>query len=489
MSAIGDYIHLRQSNYIKYGTNRNTPSSTYLEERSRILSNLFKEGYEIKQSQQYKFYQQLEDYLNSLRDLKSSQEGQKYAGQAGQYIAKSWNQYFTQDTSLNFNNFTVEQLDKKCEKSLKKIELSEKGLFPRKASLINMVNELNELNNMIGKTKDLDAEQELNKFFHSYKKIYSFLKKEQKNNKAFKQITYSDLSEKAGQDLIQMVKDANKIIEKYFSTPPKALIEGDFFEAFLAAALSGGQILGQDYIQETHNLVFSKDPNINIDIENIEKTLDTKVFTANTGKSSLKIQRDIKHRRKVDIIANWGLEKINISAKNISSNMSGFTRLSFVSGSPMDIMLGGISEEFINHYLNLKATGNPEGENKIASQTINFDMKLALIRQAISGAEYTSRKDIADTLIINDKATGKIKVLSVNQMIQRMFPTKIGGELQKASPIVNNASVQANGKSISNLKFKNIFKEGSVNQRINYILQQLHDAKISVALNVNLNDL
>lgn len=490
MNAIGDYIHLRQDNYIKYGTSRHQSMGTYLEKRSTIVNNLFKNKIKTKQGD---FYKSLEQYLNVMakENLKNS-----YVSIAEQKVVKKWKEYLTGEGALSFGeNFTVKDLENKTNLKIRKISLNRGNVISEEKTLKDIVKKIEIIEKVAQEETELgkaiSADKALQALEGTYKNLISRMKKMVSGKLPWQEISNlhpTDLkSDKV--TLAGLRTTVNTILEKYFSSPPSVLIEGDLFEIFLEQALSEGKILGDQMIEDVHSLILNKNFTPNADLAanlSSEKALSI----VKDSKCSITLKRDRSHRSKVDIVAKWKGEDIKISAKNVATSTWGGHHISLVSGSPMDIMLGGVNEDFINHYLNLFAERKGDKKNLSEEQSaVFYDMKLVLVRQAMSGAVYENSQDVADTFIINDKTSGRIRVFSVSQLMDKLFPspTGIDGSLRQ-SPIIEKASVNYNGNNLREMSFQNAFQEQGVNARINSILQQLHAAKISVAIGIRLSD-
>lgn len=489
MSAIGDYIHLRQDNYIQYGTSKRQPMGTYLARRSSIVNNLFKN--KIHTSKKNNFYKSLEDYLNAMakENVKNN-----YVSIAEQKVGEKWKKYLEGGTLTFGENFTIKDLENKTNLKISKISLNRGNVISEEKTLKDIVKKIEMIEKAMQKGilgNEADTDEALQALEGTYKNLISRMKKMVSGKLPWQEISNihpTDLkSDKV--TLAGLRTTVNTIIEKYFSSPPSVLIEGDLFEIFLEQVLSESKILGDQMIEDVHSLVLNEnfEPNAELIKDlNLEKSLSI----VKDSKCSVTLKRDRSHRSKVDIIAKWKGEDVKISAKNVSTSIWGGHHISLVSGSPMDIMLGGVNEDFINHYLNLFAERKGDKSKLSEEQSaVFYDMKLVLVRQAMSGAMYDSSQDVADTFIINDKTSGRIRVFSISQLMDKLFPspTGIDGNLHQ-SLVIQKASVNYNGNNLREISFQNAFQEQGISARINSILQQLHSAKISVAIGIKLSD-
>ena len=93
--------------------------------------------------------------------------------------------------------------------------------------------------------------------------------------------------------------------------------------------------------------------------------------------------------------------------------------------------------------------------------------------EALEG--YKTGAQQADFFVVNDNATGQVKIYSVAQLV-----------LDAIDQIDNFVKVTTNGDNdIENIRFANDFQIKSYDQRITKLIGDVHAQKITVGLNPN----
>lgn len=183
---------------------------------------------------------------------------------------------------------------------------------------------------------------------------------------------------------------------------------------------------------------------------------------------------------KIDNILTVDGKTYKISAKNY--NLSDTERdISIVSGmSMLNLLASRTSTSFTNHYLNtmsikhvLPNKNSPNAKMNLKYVTLAKEaMKMTILNFALKG--YKTTADQADTFVVNDNTTGKIRVYDMNSLLRNIFAQ------ENLIDVYTNISV--NGKSFDSMQpFAN--KWGTTPwTRIANLLADVHRAKIHAAI-------
>lgn len=187
---------------------------------------------------------------------------------------------------------------------------------------------------------------------------------------------------------------------------------------------------------------------------------------------------------KVDLVISFGGSPINASIKNYNPNSVEKYGVHLLKGANLLVYLQNYIN-FTNHYLNITATHEEKGDSKPAAATLQQAhqmLKLTLATLALAGGVWTldssgslKQQDKAQLFIINKQAGGKanFEVYRVDDLLKKIE--------------TNMSLIEMGSKTNINQTWKNA-KEGEV---FNYenaylrcikILQQLKSYKIDVSL-------
>lgn len=175
---------------------------------------------------------------------------------------------------------------------------------------------------------------------------------------------------------------------------------------------------------------------------------------------------------KLDVILDWESKPIRISAKNENLRHNS-NNINLVNESPLTYLIQDSNSNFINHYLNLSATHLDD--EKSASTYLNeiqTIMKQTLFLKALTGATFGRFDSRANIFIINDnqKSNGGIQVYSVDQLIEKAI-----SNMKDYIRIVTKPQFE-------NIKYNNTFSSSSSQERINNIIKEVYQTKVTVRM-------
>lgn len=132
--------------------------------------------------------------------------------------------------------------------------------------------------------------------------------------------------------------------------------------------------------------------------------------------------------------------------------------------------------QFVNHFLNIFATHGQKGSNKASLTAFRNRMleevKLILFYKALTGDTYGRKA--ANVFILNDNRTGRVKVYSIPDLIDKVAQKPIKG-------------IQLNGKTFTaSTSLKNNWHRDSAQARIGTLLAEAHSKKVKVSINASM---
>lgn len=135
-------------------------------------------------------------------------------------------------------------------------------------------------------------------------------------------------------------------------------------------------------------------------------------------------------------------------------------------------MLQDEDNDFVNHYLNIVAS-HEDGVKINADITgAHNAIKYTILFKALTGETYLRQG--ADTFVVNDNTTGKVRVYDMNALIK------------KASDDLDAyCSITANDKPIESMVINNA-RKATYSDRITSFIGEVHKQKISAALKPSL---
>ena len=463
MSAIGEYIHLNYANYLRYGTNHQGQGkdSGYSYDESKQRIKKFYSKSRVKE------FNEIEDFINALKNSQE-QEYQDIRDVITEKLNESFEGYIR---SIDFNTGTVQTTvdpskaigkiskndikDRELKTVIKKIDLLE-GIFASKIAEGNL------------------SPQEYADIVATSQKI---------NTLREECLSYTRLVTGAIAKRKTLRDELNRAIGLYAQYPPKALIEGTLWEYMLAVAKNKAYYKGFQTFQEgakealATNVQGGTVSRMSFNMENFTKIGNVRQIIGDRLHLSMSDDGNdylMARRSKTDTTLTWTKQQYNISAKsiNITNNTHSWVRV--VSDSPLLTMLSGLDANFVNHYLNV-ATSHPDMSKsamKTEGKNIKQDMKKALFYQALTGDNfYKNNTDIANVFAVNNKATGKIKLIDTGELLDSL------------SHNIGALSVQLGGTGIAEFLIPQK-REKTYEARIENLIVKLHEIKLSASFNI-----
>lgn len=485
MSGIGNYIHYSYANYKKYGTSVKTETSE--KNIPLIISNYEKSFFsndrlnKINSNLTAEQRKQIEETITAImtnsKDKKVEISRQAIKDRMdknfkGAVKNINWEKGSVATEaelqaafnaigkiSMHHENGRKGRLSLDIHELIKKIDLLEKRLAVEveKDSLSQ-----NEANALITQIKSL--------YEKTYETIYN--SEVLPNQKKLKTATFNNMSE---------LRDTlNATIQEYASCPAIFAQEGALFEDMIAAAPYVAGNIAQNSVREMI------DKNVVGDKSNLISQYNNTNFTKNVSRrfENGVLNTDINLREKVDVKIQWDNQPLNISAKNIKIN-NGYKWVNTVSGSPLLYMLQDLDSNFVNHYFNLFVSHKDRANISYQRDKMAETLERILFYKSITGDTF-GQKDKANLMVINDKASGKVRVFDMKELVNSLL-TKfkdIKGNTQTLYSIKTSA-----GKRIRSIFYKNEKvneKENNLfyaRMRIADVLSEAHNIKIFAAFN------
>lgn len=263
-------------------------------------------------------------------------------------------------------------------------------------------------------------------------------------------------------------KYINELIKEYAAYPAVNLQKGTFFENLIAYAPYVAQSRAEEAIGQVIGDVVE---DVSFNSSNFASQFLTEQITSEV------LEKTTVSQGKIDVMIQWNGKDIGISAKNV--NMNNFHYIHVLSGSSLLYMLQDINADFVNHFLNLYAQ---HGKNRDGSSSAPYDLqlnarksailqevKLILLYKAMTGD--TNGRSSANLFVVNDAATGKVRVIDMYTLLENVSKENIQG-------------IQFNGKTFNEkIKFANVWNQSSPQQRISGLLLDVHAQKVTASLN------
>lgn len=463
MSAIGNYVHYKWSNYVLSGTKRTIPGKENEDKNvfegwqsqkaiiKRKAKALAKKAYS-KDDQGRK---DLEDTLNSMMvdHDKASGRVKEIQNRVTQTLNEKFGEslqkidYETGNVSMKGDRSSVigkvksaniEELIKRTEK-LEQILVQQAGKAPVPDSVFKTINML--------KT----CYQDISK---------SILEAQQTNG-----IQHKQQMKTVNADLRFLREMVNELISEYAAFPTVNLQKGTYFEELIKYAPYAMDGAAEDAIGEAigttgrEAAVYTRD--------NFSKFVTTKedfggiIATTHTTQG------------KVDVEITWQGKPLAISAKNVSLDSY---YIHILDGSPLLYMLQDVDSEYVNHFLNIFAShkGHSSKSATVASYRTAMlqDIKLILMYKAITG-DVAGRKT-ANLFIVNDNRTGSVKVYAIDDLIDKIEKQPIDG-------------IQLNGKTFNtSINLYNKWDNVSAMNRVSKLLADAHAKKVTASLSTKI---
>lgn len=453
MGAIGDYIHYTSKGYLEHGTTQTGAFHGWVSQRPMILEKLKQNKASSLNAEEQK---ELEDLLTSF--LKN-EEGNPNITKIQKEIQEKMNELF--GDALQSIDFETGNVQAKRDTS------SSIGIAKNATNIEDIISRINKLESIIIENAEkLEIPKGMSTQVRQLKSYYNKLAKELKVVKqANGQDAATALLAERTKDLREKKRLLNELISEYAPYPAVALQKGTFFEHLIAQAPRVAQNEAMNAIGEvigdvTESVAFNK--------EAFASQFLTQQVDEILSKTSVS-------QGKIDVSLTWKEKNLGISAKNY--NLDRYY-VHVLSGSSLLYMLQDLDSDFVNHFLNLYAAhGKMEGQKNVGIDNSRLaamksgilqEIKLILLYKGLTGD--TSGRSSANLFIINDSSKGKVKVLDMYEIINRVGAQKIKG-------------IKLNDKTLDEkIKFRNDWDIGSPQQRISKLLLDVHARKVSVAI-------
>jgi hypothetical protein len=476
MGLIGDYIHLTAAGYNMYGIYRKQKEGSFNFQQAKTteLNNIkgkIKTGVDV---------QSMEDELNNFfTDIDSNNPSINATAIFNEVVSQLQSQFnntlgnitSTGDITMSqqMKNNAISQLQKHAVQNSKNQRL-------RPEEVKAKVNQLQQvLQNLVNSTESgthttaLQLAQELKEIRRQADDLYGRLVNADKIPRGTKNVLEKEKNLK---------NKINNAITAYAAYPALALQKGEFFEYLVPYVVGTANGLGFNEIRESMNdiKIGGKNENVSIQTENFgiveqaENGSQT-IHSFNFDKDVLSVKSS---QGKIDVILELNGENIGASLKNINLSKKG-SWIHTVSGSNLLFFLQDIHPDFVNHYININAAHTGKGSISSSLRTESRQaMKSVLAAKAITGA--TAGRQAADVFIINDNKTGKVRIVTMEKIVNSLNKLKDLSEV----------SVQLNNKNIME---QNLFINKSVSnddrlgvQRISALLNSLRQIKLSSSI-------
>lgn len=527
MSGIGDYIHYRAINYVKFGTGRapnygpTTANWAVADQKARLMevakisksNGLGKDGKKFARyiewlmrppdarSNGYPDGESAELYNLAWEALVPFLE-QEF-GYAADRISRASGNIFALIGGVNgFNKIKIKKEQKSIYAStiVKRLDMIEQALSKGSYSVVDK---------LTGNTKDVRyTESELNELQTFYTKLMVMkrqLSQEvqskldavqiQQNGKVRQVLQNAQLDIPLDQSIYDFVNQINSLSS--LGRGAAAQYKGQLFEWMVVAAAYIAQGLSGDALKEA----------IAVGIGNASALNDGIFNTSWTGKNTTSVQYDSKDfissadlskilsnnyqqvgdlyvannatQDKVDVqisMPSTGIKTLNLSIKNKNLTAPHAQPVDLVKDSPLLVMLASLqNHEFVNHYLNQHMEHAYRADTTYLMNKASFAynetarvLTLSIVERAFRGYKQNAAK--ADIFVINDNITGKVQIIDMADILTDLLTMDMNSMLSyvKIQP------------DLMTLTFPNTWSENSAEDRINKILANIHNMKVVV---------
>lgn len=456
MSALGDYLHLHAKSYLEHGTTRSGDDNFegVLNKQKEIMQRRIQKIPVKKDIQE--FQTNLQSFIDSIKNLKKSKiekknmdDTEKFLNQITEIIEQNTIGK-KEEISVDYehlkmlgNNIMIGKI------KLKKLKDNEDYFNNVKTRIDNFKNLLD---NNFFKKEDMDDLRELNKGL----------------SKLAAEVGYDD-----NETNNQLIKEFNKIVDKYQLYQGLAKLQGDLLEylikAFELNLKSAEEKAKENFLK--NNLKVEGGERSPIEYKNIKGVLKGGQVEAIIKSSGLK-----SSQQKVDVEISYNDDNLNISAKNLTIG-EGIKQIHLLSGSKLYYLLQNEHPDFVNHYLSVYL--NYDDRKNYSQQLKDRENQLlpillfTLFFKGLTGKVY-GRNSIADVLVVHDTVTGKIKCLSMRQILFYVYSKVLDGKM-------DNNLIAGHKEDI--VKLYDNTKEGSEEQRLDKIIAEMNNRIINVTMN------
>ncbi|MBO7694654.1 MAG: hypothetical protein J6T10_18715 [Methanobrevibacter sp.] len=476
LGLIGDYIHLTAAGYNMYGIYRKQKESNFNFQQAKTteLNNIkgkIKTGVDVKSMED-----KLNDFFANINSNNPSINTASIFNEVVNQLQSQFNNTLGHITSTGDIIMSQQMKDNAISQLQKHAVQNSKNQRLRPEEVRTKVNQLQQvLQNLVNSTESgthtaaLKLAQELKEIRRQADDLYGRLVNADKIPRGTKNVLEKEKNLK---------NKINNAITAYAAYPALALQKGEFFEYLVPYVMGTANGLGLNEIRESMNdiKVGGKNENISIQTDNFGIAEEVEggsqiIHSFNFDKDVLSVKSS---QGKVDIILDLNDEKIGASLKNINLSKKG-SWIHTVSGSNLLFFLQDIHPDFVNHYININAThiGKENISSSLRAESRQA-MKAVLAAKAITGAN--AGRQAADVFIVNDNKTGKVRIVTMEKIIDSLNKLK---DLSEVSVRLNNKNIMGQNLFVN----KSISDDDRLGiQRISVLLNSLRQIQLSSSI-------
>lgn len=495
MGKIGDYVHYRASAYNQFGIAKqgNSPSIINISKHRKELESLVNSSKKSRFSTKEK-----NEITKAIEAFKKPPEtlAETAKSASHKYIEEYAQKSFIdklENAVLDIEHVAVANIDTSRSIGVLQKHTNKEGQKGQDMFLY-LKSTVNKLDQII---KNFDQELRQDKQLTSVKKLKTQLNKLQKEfSTTIKKMNYKtgDYYEVPvlmgdNEQIADVYNKINELIQKYAAYPDLSSIEGTAFEQVIALTAEGVADLAEEKIDEiiTNSV---QGENVSTAVERYDVSKFKKSIVSKIGDNTfLTAKRSL--RNKVDVEITWKDRDIKVSAKNYNFSNVNKTWITVIGGTSLLYMIQDLNTDLVNHYLNVAATHGRQKKNKYGNNVstqiykdvkkdVTDVVKQYIFYKGLTGQTYNrSATDIPDLVVINDKNSGKVKVLDIYDIGKKLldnsnlkdFSVKVGGVNIGNAKLYNQYVPAKNASSAAHYKAAEV--------RIANLLARAHQAKVS----------
>lgn len=436
MAGIGEYIHYDYRNYLVYGLSKpsadimgisNSTVANYQRQRNALLAKV------KARSNKEVWKQELENRINFFLNVKSNSANLTY----DQVEIDKWEEALKKKiaddlgvkaSSIDWEHLTASSTSGRgfgLDKGGKRWALEEKGLNEIAAVDSRLTDLYHAINKMLN--LKMDHAKELKAQLDSLQSKWDIIKESfSAENTKIKFNNRVYFESEAGSNFI---KELNSLWQE-FKKNIDSNITGRLGEDYVALALESVKALGQKGAQDILNTLETGIKHVtgdvrishgisssNVAVQSFTKAGDmrgSKIFGINHA--ALSTIQD-----KTDVAATINLPELGIQTFNISvKNYSDTSKIHIHTGRSILALVQQYTD-FMNHYLNITASGTPALVNGNLVYQMNETLKMTLLVHGLIG-EYTTASGLskqADTFVYKDN--DRFKVVFMDDIIKQVL--------------------------------------------------------------------
>lgn len=465
MSALGDYIHFHQKNYLSHGINRvsESPSESWSEAVSAFKQQLNISNEMFSLINESKF---LEKQYNDL--FYGSQKTSNFSLALQSFVQKKLDQEFgLMAGRFNSNNLSVDKTELYGE--LKKaIDTARKKIgrinLDKDITLQTFMNKINQIQLLLEQEQFKDIKEVQVKLNQSKKEVNEIAKK------------VSEMINQSGGKVKLDANDKNiekisQIIQEFNRTPLLQNQSGNVLEWILPfIKLQSSNLAKQALVQEMEKL--SKESvrgDVQIKVE-MPDLLDNQLTDENILMDDIKINT-VSVRSKTDVIIEYFDKKNNLQKKNVSAKSISGKSIKIVEQTTLyRILLLSQNYRFATHYLNV-ITGSSKGGWGNITQIYQANRLIKGLAFKL-GAQGYDLNNSSQLLIVNNKKQSYIYVYNLKVLIYLIQKAMV--EQGKYTNLISNLS--------DSYKINQSFQKDGPETRILKIIRETQNVKITAKL-------